>query len=30
LWHQRFHDRGAEYRRMLVDAPSAAPLAAAG
>jgi len=30
LWHQMFHDRGAEYRRMLADAPDAAALAADG
>jgi asparagine synthase (glutamine-hydrolysing) len=30
LWHQRFHDRGAEYRAMLADAPDVGALAAAG
>ncbi len=30
LWHQMFHDRGAEYRRMLADAPEIAAPAAAG
>jgi asparagine synthase (glutamine-hydrolysing) len=30
LWQQIFHDRSAEYRRMLTDVPDAAPLAAEG
>jgi asparagine synthase (glutamine-hydrolysing) len=29
LWQQRFHDRAAEYRRMLADAPPE-PAATAG
>jgi asparagine synthase (glutamine-hydrolysing) len=28
LWQQMFHDRGAEYRRMLAAVPDVAPLAA--
>jgi len=30
MWHQRFHDRAAEYRRMLADTPAMADQAAAG
>jgi asparagine synthase (glutamine-hydrolysing) len=30
LWHQRFHDRAAHYRRMLSDTPEIAPIAAEG
>ena len=26
LWHQMFHDRGSEYRRMLAEMPDPAPL----
>ncbi len=29
LWHQMFHDRGADYRRMLVEAPDASAFATA-
>ena len=29
LWHQMFHDRGADYRRMLAEAPDASAFATA-